>query len=205
VGATARGRGGEGRLIGTLFAYPADAPPRLRAHAPPFMKIHVPEVIEPDEKLPADLVALRRFATLMDEAVAVPGTRRRVGLDAAVGLIPGVGDLIGGLMSAVIVAAAIRHRVPIRKISRMIVNILIDVCLGEIPVVGDIFDFLFEENMMNMRILMTYRDRRRPPRTTREIALAVTLIGAFIVLLSVISGLAGIAAILWLAGKRNVF
>jgi len=169
------------------------------------MKIHVPEVIEPDEKLPADLVALRRFATLMDEAVAVPGTRRRVGLDAAVGLIPGVGDLIGGLMSAVIVAAAIRHRVPIRKISRMIVNILIDVCLGEIPVVGDIFDFLFEENMMNMRILMTYRDRRRPPRTTRQIALAVTLIGAFIVLLSVISGLAGIAAILWLAGKRNVF
>ena len=59
--------------------------------------------------------------------------------------------------------------------------------------------------MMNMRILMTYRDRRRPPRTTRQIALAVTLIGAFIVLLSIISGLAGIAAILWIAGKRNVF
>jgi hypothetical protein len=169
------------------------------------MKIHIPEVIEPDERLPADLVALRRFATLMDEAVAVPGTRRRVGLDAAVGLIPGVGDIIGGLMSAVIVAAAIRHRVPIRTITRMIVNILIDVCLGEIPVVGDIFDFLFEENMMNMRILMTYRDRRRRPRTMREIALAVALICGFIVLMALLTAVALIALVIWIAGKRNAF
>ncbi len=44
----------------------------------------IPEVIEPDEKLPVDLVVLRRFAYLMDEAVAVPGTRRRIGVDAAV-------------------------------------------------------------------------------------------------------------------------
>jgi len=167
--------------------------------------VHIPEVIEPDEKLPADLVALRRFATLMDEAVAIPGTRRRVGLDAAVGLIPGVGDIIGGLMSAVIVAAALRHRVPVRKIGRMLVNILIDVCIGEIPVVGDVFDFLFEENMMNMRILMTYRDRRRPPRTTAQIALQVTFICGFILLLSLASAAASIALIIWITGQRSVF
>jgi hypothetical protein len=141
----------------------------------------------------------------MDEAVAIPGTRKRVGIDAAVGLIPGVGDLIGGLMSAVIVVAALRHRVPARKIGRMLVNILIDVTLGEIPIVGDVFDFLFEENMMNMRILMTYRDRRRPPRTTRDIAVAATLIGGFILLLSLASAAAGIALIIWIAGKRSVF
>ena len=167
--------------------------------------MHIPEIIEPDEKLPPDLVALRRFATLMDEAVAIPGTRRRVGLDAAVGLIPGVGDIIGGLMSAVIVAAALRHRVPARKIGRMLVNILIDVCIGEIPLVGDVFDFLFEENMMNMRILMTYRDRRLPPRTTAQIALTVTLLGGFIILLSLASAAASIALIVWLTGKRNAF
>jgi hypothetical protein len=169
------------------------------------MKVHIPEVIEPDERLPADLVAIRRFASLMDEAVAIPGTRRRIGLDAAVGLIPGVGDIIGGLMSAVIVVAALRHRVPMRKIGRMIVNILIDVSIGEIPIVGDVFDFLFEENMMNMRILMTYRDRRRPPRSTRDIALAATLIGGFIMLISLLAAAAGIAVIFWIAGKRNVF
>ena len=172
---------------------------------PSVPRVHIPEVIEPDEKLPSDLVALRRFAFLMDEAIAIPGTRRRVGVDAAVGLIPGVGDVIGGIMSALIVVAALRHRVPLRKIGRMIVNILIDVCIGEIPVIGDIFDFLFEENMMNMRILMTHRDRGRPPRTTRDIMVAATLIVTFILLLSVAATVAGIAAIIWIAEQRHAF
>ena len=48
----------------------------------------IPEVVEPDEKLPRDLVALRKFAYLMDEAVRIPGTGRGIGLDAALGFIP---------------------------------------------------------------------------------------------------------------------
>src|SRR5512140_1947524 len=124
----------------------------------------VPEVIEPDSALPADLVALRRFAYLMDEAIAIPGTRRRVGMDAAIGLIPGVGDIIGGLMSAWIAISAVRHRVPVLKLTRMMLNILLDVGLGSIPLIGDLFDLLFEENVMNLQILMLQRNRRRPPR-----------------------------------------
>jgi hypothetical protein len=163
----------------------------------------IPEVIEPDEKLPPDLVALRRFAFLMDEAISIPGTRRGIGIDAAVGLIPGVGDIIGGAMSAWIVVAALRHRVPMRKIGRMIVNVLIDVFIGEIPIIGDIFDFLFEENMMNMRLLLTYRDRRRPPRSTSEIAATATLLVGFIMFVSIGAAVAGIALIIWLAGFRG--
>ena len=67
------------------------------------MPLFIPEVIEPDEKLPPDLVALRKFAYLMDEAVAIPGTRRRVGLDAGLSLIPGVGEIAGGVLSAWII------------------------------------------------------------------------------------------------------
>src|ERR1041385_9360106 len=83
--------------------------------------------LRPDEVLPPDLLALQRFATLMDEAVAIPGTNRRVGLDAALGLVPAVGDVIAGVLSAWIVIGALRHRVPMRKVLRMLFNILAEI------------------------------------------------------------------------------
>src|SRR5215212_6507367 len=147
----------------------------------------IPEVIEPDAKLPPDLVLLRRFAKLMDEEFAVPGTRFRFGLDAGLGLIPVVGDAVAALLSAWIVLGALRHRVPMRKIFRMIFNIVLDFGVGTLPVVGDFFDFMFEENMMNLRILMQYRDRHRPPRTPAQMAGAGALaIGIIVALLTII-------------------
>lgn len=164
--------------------------------------IHVPEVIEADEKLPPDLVALRRFAYLMDEAVPIPGTKRRFGLDAGVGLIPGVGDIIGGVMSAWIVVGALRHRVPMRVIFRMVLNIVVDLVIGAVPLLGDVFDFLFEENMMNLQLLMRHRDRRRPPRSLAEVGGVAFLIVLIIFLIALGAAIAGIALILWLAGQR---
>jgi hypothetical protein len=162
----------------------------------------IPVVIEPDEKLPRDLVALRRFAYLMDEAVAIPGTRRRVGLDAAVGLIPGVGDAIGGMLSAWIVIGALRHRVPARKVWRMIVNILVDVLVGSIPLAGDAFDFLFEENLMNLKILLIHRDRIQAPRTTPQIFGAATAILAIILGVALAVAIGVVVLIIWLIRNR---
>ncbi len=165
-------------------------------------KAIIPEVIEPDEKLPADLVALRRFAYLMDEAVAVPGTRRRVGVDAAVGLIPGVGGIIGGLLSAWIVISAVRHRVPILKVTHMMFNVLLDVGIGSIPIVGDVFDWLFEENVMNLQLLMRHRDRRRPPRTPRQMVWFAAIIFGIVLFSGIVMVIALIVLAIWLAGKR---
>ena len=168
----------------------------------PEEKVYIPEVLESDEKLPPDLLALRRFATLMDEAFVIPGTKRRVGLDAGISLIPGVGDALSGLMSAWIIAGALRHRVPFPKIIKMVGIVLFDVLVGSVPVIGDIFDFVFEQNVMNMRILMTYRHRKLPPRKTSEIA------AVLIVILIVIAGfaflsIAAVAALLvWIAQQR---
>lgn len=167
--------------------------------------IHIPEVIEPDEKLPRDLVALRRFATLMDEAIAIKGTPFKIGLDALLGLIPGFGDIIGGLLSTWIVIGALRHRVPARIILRMILNIAIDLLGGAIPVAGDVFDFLYEENVQNMRLLEKHRDRRRPPRSTGAIAFVATLIVLFVLALAVGVVFAVIALVLWLIGQRPIF
>lgn len=162
----------------------------------------VPEVYEPDEKLPADLVALRRFARFMDEAVGIPGTRFRFGADAALGLIPGVGDVVAGLLSTWVIFGALRHRVPTRKILRMIVNVLLDVGLGEVPVIGDIFDFLFEENVMNMQLLLKYRDRTRPPRRFHEIAAAAVFTVIVVSAFSLAFLAALVAAVIYMANQR---
>lgn len=165
-------------------------------------KVHIPEVVEPDEKLPADLVALRRFAYFMDEAFRVPGTRFRVGADALLGLIPGIGDVIAGVMSTWIIVGALRHRVRAWIILRMIVNVLVDLVFGAVPVAGDVFDFLFEENVANMRLLEKHRDRRRPPRTTGQIALVSALIFGVVIAFALGMAVAVIALVLWLIGQR---
>src|SRR2546427_11072124 len=116
-------------------------------------QVIIPEVTEPEGKRPRDLVALRRFAFLLDEAVAIPGTTRRIGLDGAIGLIPGVGDVIGALLSTWIIIGALRHRVPLLKVTRMVVNVLADMVIVEVPVIGDIFDCLFGDHAMNLQVL----------------------------------------------------
>ena len=165
-------------------------------------KPFIPEILEPDEKLPPDLVTLRKFAYLMDEAVRIPGTKRRVGLDAGLSLIPGVGEVIGALLSAWIIVGAMRHRVPFARIFRMVAYVLLDMTLGSIPIAGTIFDWLFEENVINLNALILHRDRTRPPRSFGSIAVAA--VAVFVVLLGfsflVMAGL--FAAIIWVTSKR---
>ena len=156
-------------------------------------RVIIPEVVAPERPLSPDLEALRSVARLLDEAVAIPGTRRRIGLDAALGVVPWLGDIVGALMSAWIVAGAVRHRVPKRKIARMVVNVLVDLVVGAIPVAGDLFDALFPQNVSNVKLLLDHRDASRAPRSFREIGLAVT----GLVSLLLVVGISAIAAIAW--------
>ncbi|HEY2325717.1 MAG TPA: DUF4112 domain-containing protein [Thermoanaerobaculia bacterium] len=155
-----------------------------------------------EELLPRDLEALKRFAVLMDEAVAIPGTRRRVGLDAALGLIPGVGSAVGGVLSAWIVIGALRHRVRALTIGRMLFNIVLDVTIGAIPFLGDVFDWLWEENVMNLQLLLKHRDRSRPPRSTGQIIGGATLILAIILLFAIGAAAGVLVLVIWLIRNR---
>jgi hypothetical protein len=140
--------------------------------------------------------SLDQLSLWMDGLFRIPGTGWRIGLDAIVGLIPGVGDFATTAVSLYILAAGVRYRVPKVTLLRMATNIGVDYLLGSIPVVGDVFDAAWKSNQMNVELL-----RRRASVSAQEAAhgrasdwlfLAVLVLG----LLALLVG--SVALSLWL-------
>lgn len=96
---------------------------------------------------------LRRFAELLDAQFALPGTGFRFGLDGLIGLVPGVGDTLTACGSAYIVLRARTLGVRRRTLFRMVLNILIDLVIGAVPVLGDLFDFGWKANLRNIDLV----------------------------------------------------
>ena len=128
---------------------------------------------------------LRDLARLLDEAIRIPGTNIRVGLDALLGLLPGGGDVAGGLLSGFIILQAARAGAPASVLARMLGNVLIDVGIGAVPILGDLFDVAWRANTMNVRLLDAWRGR--PAATKRASRFAV---GAILVALLAVIALA---------------
>ncbi|HJX87522.1 MAG TPA: DUF4112 domain-containing protein [Gemmatimonadales bacterium] len=147
------------------------------------------EVALPDS---TRLDRLRRLAVLLDDSIHIPGTRFRVGLDALLGLIPGAGDLAGGAFSLYILLEAARMEVPRPLLARMGTNLVIDVVVGAVPLLGDLFDAGFKANLRNLALLERHADR--PVASTRSsrrfVALLALLVGCCIV--------GAIAVLVWL-------
>jgi len=104
------------------------------------------------------------LAHVLDDWFRLPGTSIRFGLDGIIGLIPGLGDILAGLASCIIVVAAWFRGVPYVGLTRMVVNIAIDVLVGTIPFIGDAFDIAWKANRRNYA-LMT-RHLRQPRKHT---------------------------------------
>jgi hypothetical protein len=143
----------------------------------------IPEIVEPDEQIPRDLLALRRFAWLLDAAFEIPSTKTRAGINSVVGLIPGIGDAIGATLSLWILGSALRHRIPLPQFFRMVSNVLIALVVGSIPVLGDAFDIFWKENMSNVEMLIRNRNRQRQPRGLRELFLGIAVLVAMLLLI----------------------
>ena len=147
---------------------------------------------------------LDHLAWLLDDLVRIPGLRWRVGLDALIGLVPGVGDSITTALSLYVLAAAVRYRVPKVTVLRMALNLAIDYAIGSVPVVGDVFDAWWKANQRNVALL-----RRRSlasPVEAREGRvgdwLFVGLVG--LVLVAVAVGAAVVSVYVLLAVGRGV-
>src|SRR3954468_20694774 len=99
------------------------------------------------------LARIDALARLLDSALVVPGTNIRFGLDAIVGLVPGIGDFLTSLVSLYIVHEARQLGAPTHVLVRMVANIAIDGIVGSAPLAGDIFDVMWRANRRNMTLL----------------------------------------------------
>lgn len=142
-----------------------------------------------------DLLLSRRLAWLMDDVVTTRGGRAGIGLDAVIGLVPGVGDAVGSTLSSVIVWDAIKVRVPMLVLARMAWNLLLDAALGVVPLAGDLLDVAHRANRKNLRLLE--RELERQP--VRQRPTVGYVVGAVLLMvLPLIAGLVATVLGIWL-------
>lgn len=139
----------------------------------------------------------RALARVLDTAIAIPGTRIRIGLDPILGLIPGGGDLASAALSAYIVYVAIQRGAPRSVIWRMLGNIGVDTVGGSVPVVGDLFDVAFKANAKNADLLEQYA--AAPAAVARRSRWLGALVATAILLVLVAIAVVGflVARLLW--------
>ena len=181
-----------------MEAHPHQAPKSGPEEAPR-LEDAVAALLSRDEK--GELAIVRLIRKWMDEAVTVPGTKLKVGLDAVIGLIPGVGDAGSAAIGAYMLNAAHKLGVPTIVMVRMLFNLFIDALIGLIPIVGDYLDVLYKANSKNAKLI----EEAVLNRETTARASWWRLVGVFAVfVLIVLGGLVGavfLAKWLWnLAG-----
>ncbi|MFI5077486.1 MAG: DUF4112 domain-containing protein [Vicinamibacteria bacterium] len=113
-----------------------------------------PELV--GDPLPHDwsrLAHLRRWAVLLDSAFAIPGIPVRFGVDALLGLVPGLGDLTTPAFTVLLLVTGVRMRVPVVVLARMVMNAAFDAVVGLVPVAGDLVDIGWKANLRNLDLL----------------------------------------------------
>lgn len=124
------------------------------------------------------------LSRLLDDKFRIPGTNFRFGLDPLLNLIPIAGDLSGFLISAALVATMAKHGVSRKVVILMSLNILLDATIGAIPLVGQIFDFVYKANTKNIKLLKEhYEEGRHQGSGTGIVILVVTVFAVFFFLL----------------------
>lgn len=103
--------------------------------------------------MPDSLARARALTRLLDTAAHIPGTGIRFGLDPILGLVPGLGDVAGAMLSGYLVLLASRAGASRTTILRMLANVAVDTAGGSLPVLGDAFDVAWKSNSRNLALL----------------------------------------------------
>jgi len=156
-----------------------------------------PEILPPRIRTSAATdEALDHLATLLDSAFEIPGTRIRYGLDGLIGLIPGLGDIITGLMSLFIVFVGWQRGISRITQARMLMNIVIDTAVGAVPILGDAFDVAWKANLRNVALLERHLIAPQRAQRADRFFIACLIGGVMLVIAGVLT--LGIVLTRWL-------
>jgi hypothetical protein len=132
----------------------------------------------------------------MDNLITIPGTRVGVGLDPILGLLPIGGDFVGVILSCYIVVEAARIGVSKATIGRMVFNIIVDGLVGAFPMLGDLFDFAWKANTLNIQLLEEHL--KSPQQTQKVDKWFILVLIAGLLLVAIILVILPIIVIRWL-------
>jgi Domain of unknown function (DUF4112) len=144
------------------------------------------------------LASLRKWAVILDSLFRVPGTSIRFGLDAIVGLVPGIGDLASPAYTALILIEGLRLRVPAVVQARMVLNAGLDMLIGLVPLLGDIADIAWKANLRNLALLERHAHPGAQPSTGDYVFVSVCLAAVAII------AIVPLAIIIWLLSRFSL-
>jgi uncharacterized protein DUF4112 len=106
----------------------------------------------------AGVIDAELLAWLLDNSIPIPGTGRRIGLDAVIGLVPGLGDVLSGGLGLLVVLRGVQRGLPTIVVARMLANVALDFVVGAVPLIGDAFDLWYKSNARNIGLLRRYAE-----------------------------------------------
>ncbi|HSF72477.1 MAG TPA: DUF4112 domain-containing protein [Microcoleus sp.] len=140
----------------------------------------------PSQSHIASLRRLRRISHVLDNAIPIPGTKYRIGLDPILGLIPGGGDLISSLFAGYVVFKSAQMGVPQETLVKMAANIVFDTVAGTVPVAGDLLDVAWKANVKNIELLDAHLGSPEQGKKADWLFVAALLLGLILIVGGVI-------------------
>ncbi len=142
---------------------------------------------------------LRRLSYVLDNAIGIPGTRYRIGLDPLLGLLPGAGDFLGTAISAYIVLEAARLGIPRAALVQMVSNIVFDTLMGTVPVLGDLADVTWKANTKNLALLEEHLEVPPQQRQQADWLFLALLLGGLLLVVMAVAAIS-VMIVRWLLG-----
>ena len=133
------------------------------------------------------LIRLKRLSERLDDTFTIPGTKYKIGIEALIGAVPIVGDLIGGILTSYIMYSGIKMGASPRIIAQMATNIAIDFAIGSIPIVGDLFDFVWKANKKNVELIEETTLLNEETNKINYLIVAMLIVGLITIILAMLA------------------